>query len=138
MEDGSSGAIVFSFIFMIAIMIFYAAVAWKINEKAGEPGWGALIPFYNIYLHLMIAYKPGWWLIWYFVPLANIVVEIIVTIEMAKKFGKSTAFGVGMIFLSFIFYPILAFGDAEYQGNVRKPARLHDGTEAYSTGPGGN
>jgi hypothetical protein len=138
MEDGSSGAAILAFMFMIGIMVFYAAVAWKINEKAGEPGWGALVPIYNLYLHLMIADKPGWWLILYFVPFANIVVEIIVTIEMAKKFGKSTAFGVGMILLSFIFYPILAFGDAEYQGNVRNPARLHDGTEAYSTGPGGN
>ncbi len=135
MED-SAGISMIAFLFMVAIVVFYAAAAWKLNVKAGEPGWGALIPIYNIYLHLMIADKPGWWLILYFIPLVNIVVEIIVTIEIAKKFGKSTEFGIGLVFLSFIFYPILAFGDAKYQGTPGRYARLYDGSRAYDTGSG--
>ena len=35
---------------------------------------------------------------------------------LSKSFGKDVGFTLGMIFLSFIFYPILGFGDAEYIG----------------------
>lgn len=35
---------------------------------------------------------------------------------MAHAYGKSTGFGIGMLFLSPIFCAILGFGDAEYQG----------------------
>jgi len=48
-------------------------------------------------------------------PIVNIVIAFIVYIELAKKFGKSGGFGVGLIFLGIIFFPILAFGDAEYK-----------------------
>lgn len=41
--------------------------------------------------------------------------NIIVSIRIANAFGKGAGFAVGLIFLPFIFFPILAFGDAEYQ-----------------------
>ena len=46
----------------------------------------------------------------------NYVVYFAIYIALAKKFTKSTAFGVGMTILPFIFLPILAFGDAQFQG----------------------
>ncbi|MCK4337693.1 MAG: signal peptidase I [Candidatus Aminicenantes bacterium] len=101
-------------IIALVVAVFYIFVYWKIFEKAGLPGWGAIIPIYNVYLFLKVAKRPGWWLLLYLIPLVNIVIAIIVIFDIAKYFGKSTAFGFGLLFFSFIFYPILAFGSAEY------------------------
>jgi len=53
-----------------------------------------------------------------FVLLAKIVVSVIVFFDLAKVFGKSTGFGIGLILLPFIFIPVLAFGDAKYLGPI--------------------
>jgi hypothetical protein len=105
---------VFGMIIYLAIAILLIIAIWKIFEKAGLPGWGAIIPIYNAYLLLKVAKRPGWWLLLYFIPFVNLIIAIIVIFDIAKNFGKSTAFGFGLLFLSIIFYPILAFGSAEY------------------------
>ncbi len=107
------GGILFILI-VIALSLFLIVSLWKVFVKAGQPGWGIFIPIYNIYLLLMIAGKPGWWLILYLIPLVNLVIGILVSIDIAKNFGKDSAFGLGLAFLGFIFYPILAFGSATY------------------------
>jgi hypothetical protein len=99
-----------------ALIIFMVVVMWKIFTKAGKPGWAAIIPIYNIVVLVEIVGKPVWWVILMLVPCANIVMMILLNLELAKSFGKSTGFGVGLILLPFIFLPMLAFGDAEYQG----------------------
>ncbi len=98
----------------IAVMVFYLAAFWKAFEKAGKPGWAAIVPIYNAIVMLQIAQRPTWWFVLMLIPLVNIVVAVIVSINIAERFGKSTAFGLGLAFLGFIFWPILAFGDAEY------------------------
>ncbi|MGH1345377.1 MAG: DUF5684 domain-containing protein [Nannocystales bacterium] len=98
----------------LAIVIVVVAGFWKVFAKAGQPGWACLVPFYNVYVMLQIANKPTWWLVLFFIPVANFIAAILVNIAIAEKFGKSTGFGVGMAFLSFIFVPILGFGDAQY------------------------
>lgn len=113
--DGGSLAGLFFMFLMLALMIFVIAGVWKTFEKAGKPGWGALIPIYNLILLLQIADKPLWWIILFFIPLVNIIVSILLPIEIATKFGKGVGFGLGLAFLGFIFYPILGFGDAKYQ-----------------------
>ena len=102
-------------LFAIALGLFWIVSMWRVFEKAGRPGWGIFIPIYNIYLLLLIAGRPGWWIILYFIPLVNFVIGIIVAIDIAKNFGKEAIFGVGLFFFGFIFYPILAFGSANYQ-----------------------
>jgi len=89
---------------------------WKVFTKAGKPGWAVIIPLYNAYVFLKIAGKPGWWLILLLVPLLNVIVGIVATVAFARNFGKGIGFVLGLIFLPFIFYPILAFGDAQYLG----------------------
>ncbi len=101
---------------ILAFALFMIVSYWKVFEKAGQPGWGVLIPIYNILLLLKIAGKPGWWILLYLIPLVNIVIGIIVCIDIAKNFGKDAGFGIGLAFLGIIFYPILAFGSAQYQG----------------------
>jgi uncharacterized membrane protein YoaK (UPF0700 family) len=87
---------------------------WKLFVKAGEPGWASIIPIYNAIVMLKIAGKPLWWFLLYLIPIVNIVIAIIVTVALAKNFGKDVGFAVGLILLPIIFYPILAFGSAQY------------------------
>ena len=89
---------------------------WKMFVKAGQPGWAAIIPIYNSYIMCKIAGRPGWWVILLLIPYLNLIFWIIILLDLAKSFGKGIGFAVGMILLSFIFIPILGFGDAEYQG----------------------
>ncbi len=100
----------------IALIVFFIICYWKVFTKAGKPGWAAIVPIYNIIVLLEIVGKPVWWFLLMLIPCVNIVIAVLVTIELAKVFGKSTGFAVGLILLPFIFIPILAFGDAEYLG----------------------
>jgi hypothetical protein len=100
----------------LAVMVIVIAAMWKVFQKAGQPGWAAIIPIYNIIVLLKIAGKPIWWIILFLIPLVNIVIAFIVALGVAQKFGKGTGFALGLFFLSPIFYPILAWGDAQYQG----------------------
>jgi Family of unknown function (DUF5684) len=106
----------FGLIFWLAFWIAIIAGMWKVFVKGGQPGWACIIPIYNLYCLLMIAGKPWWWLFLFLIPFVNLVMAILVAIAVAQNFGKSGAFAVGLIFLPFIFYPILGFGDATYQG----------------------
>ena len=101
----------------LGIIVLVIVGVWKVFVKAGQPGWACLIPFYNLYILLKIAGKPAWWMILFFIPLVNIVMAILLYIEVAKVFGKGAGFGLGLAFLGFIFFPILGFGDAQYQGS---------------------
>jgi len=100
----------------LAFIALVIAGWWKTFEKAGKPGWAAIIPIYNVYILCEIAGRPGWWVILFLIPFVNFVMAIIVSIDVAKNFGKGTGFGLGLAFLGFIFYPILGFGDAQYVG----------------------
>lgn len=105
----------------LAIVAFYVYAGWKLFTKAGKPGWASIVPIYNILVQLEIVGKPAWWLVLLLIPFVNFVVAILVCIELAKVFGKSTGFGIGLVFLGFIFFPILAFGDAKYVGPAGAP-----------------
>jgi hypothetical protein len=89
---------------------------WKVFTKAGQPGWASLIPIYNIYIWCKIVGRPGWWIILMLIPFVNFIILIILSIDMAKSFGKGVGFGLGLAFLGFIFLPVLGFGSAQYQG----------------------
>jgi hypothetical protein len=119
-SDGAASALfaMFGFGFFLvwlALMVVILASVWVVFSKAGQPGWAILIPIYNAIVWLRVGGKPWWWLLLFLIPLANIVIGIIVAIDIAKKFGKGTGFGLGLTFLGFIFYPILAWSDAQYQ-----------------------
>jgi len=115
----SAGAAIVVGLVSVVVTVFYIVALWRVFTKAGEKGWKSLIPIWNLIVILRIAGRPWWWLFLFIIPLVNIVVAVIVYIDVAKAFGKSTAFGVGLALLGFIFLPILAFGSAEYQGSPR-------------------
>ena len=124
MNDDATGllgglAILFSgifFIFFLVIAAVMIASMWKVFAKAGQPGWAAIVPIYNAIVLLQVVGKPLWWIVLFMIPLVNIVVGIMVAIDLAKSFGKGAGFGIGLMFLGFIFYPILGFGSARYLG----------------------
>ena len=117
-DYGASVGMIVGYLFYMAIAVFILACMWKIFTKAGKPGWAAIIPIYNALVQLDILGRPRWWLLLMFIPVVNFVISIIIIFDLAKVFGKSTGFGFGLLFLSFIFIPILAFSDAKYVGPV--------------------
>ncbi|HET6996301.1 MAG TPA: DUF5684 domain-containing protein [Chitinophagaceae bacterium] len=99
---------------------------WKVFVKAGKPGWGCIIPIYNVYLMCKIGGKPGWWaLLCLLIPFFIIWVYNMIS----KSFGKDEGFTAGLFFLGPIFWPILGFGNAKYLGPYGDPAafQAHQG-----------
>ena len=100
----------------LAMVVVVIAGMWKVFDKAGQPGWACLVPIYNLVVMLQIAGKPIWWLILFCIPLVNFVAGILVTLSLAKSFGKDVGFAIGLILLGVVFFPILGFDDSTYQG----------------------
>jgi Family of unknown function (DUF5684) len=98
----------------VVLSVLMIAAMWKVFTKAGEPGWAAIIPIVNLYFLCKVAGRPGWWLLLLLICFP--IFYIIICIDVAKRFGKGGGFAVGLIFLPFIFFPILGFGSAQYQG----------------------
>ena len=125
---GAAGSIIgiifisiFFAILYFGIIAFYIISMWKIFVKAGRPGWAAIIPFYNIFVEIEITGLPWWVFFLVFIPGANIAALILISINLANVFGKSAGFAVGLIFLGFVFIPILAFDDSKYIAPVTEP-----------------
>lgn len=118
-SDGNSTGIIVG----IILAVISIAALWKVFQKAKQPGWAAIIPIYNTYILLKVVGRPGWWVLLYLIPFVNLIVHLIVSLDAAKSFGKSSAFGViGLWLFSFIGYLILGFGDAKYKGPSVGPA----------------
>jgi Family of unknown function (DUF5684) len=111
----SSGGSGLTLIYLVALAA-YVIGTWTVFSKANQPGWAAIIPFYNVWVLLKVVGRPGWWLILYLIPLVNLVIHIIVSLDLAKSFSKTTGFAIGLIILPFIFLPILGLGSATYAG----------------------
>ena len=99
-----------------AFVVLAIASMWKVFTKAGQPGWGALVPIYNYLLLIRIVGRPDIWVLFMLIPLVNIVIGIIVLIDLAKSFGKDVAYAIGLIVLPVVFWPMLGFGSARYVG----------------------
>jgi len=106
---------IIALLLLLGVIIFLIASMWKVFEKAGQPGWACIIPIYNVYIMTQIAKKPGWWVILMIIPYIGWIWQMWVMNLIAKKFGKSEGFTIGLVFLPIIFWPILGFGDAQYE-----------------------
>lgn len=108
-------------IFYVAILIFGITCTWKLFKKAGEPGWAALIPIYNVIVLMRVAKMSLWWLLLIlgiFIPFIGygfvLAFSILQSIKLAQAFRRGIGFALGLFFLGFIFIPILAFGSAKH------------------------
>lgn len=97
-----------------AVLLLMIAGLWKVFTKAGEPGWAAIVPIYNLIVLLKIAGKPAWWILLMLIPVVNLVPFVMIPLQVAKNFGKGVGFALGLMFLGPIFYPVLGFGSAQY------------------------
>lgn len=113
--------------FSLVLWVVVTVALWKVFVKAGRPGWAAIIPFYSTWVLAEIGGKPGWWglvaILAFLVPflgaIVSIVLIILISLGVAKNFGKSDVFGIfGLFLFSTIGYLILGFGDAKYQAGA--------------------
>lgn len=117
LQGGGGGTV--ELILTLALTVVVFAGFWKVFEKAGEPGWAAIIPIYNLYVLIRVSGNAWWWLILLFIPVINLLATIKISIDVAGKFGKGILFGLGLTFLSFVFYPLLGFGNYRYQDTTQ-------------------
>ena len=121
-------------LYFIVIWVIVALPTYFVFKKAGsngDPAWGAFVPIYGFYVLLKVVGRPGWWLLLLLIPLVNYVIIIMVYNDLSKSFGHGVGFTLGLIFLSWIFLAILAWGSSQYQG----PAAAAGGTGAMAPPP---
>lgn len=111
---GGTELIILFFVLMLILLPLRIIALWRVYEKANQPGWAAIIPFYNIIVLNEIIKKPWWWLLLLFIPIVNIVILIWTYNLLSKRFGQTEVFTLGLVLLPSIFLSILAFGDAKY------------------------
>jgi hypothetical protein len=84
--------------------------------KAGHSRWAALVPGYNIYVLVVgVAGLSKLWFVLVLIPGVQIIAAILVNVEVARRFGRSDAFGLGLALLGFVFYPLLGLSNSEYE-----------------------
>jgi Family of unknown function (DUF5684) len=113
---GDSGVNPIVMIVYLAILVAMFASMWKVFAKAGQPGWAAIVPIYNVIVLLRIVGRPWWWILLLLVPIVSLVILIMVYNDVSKSFGHGVGFTIGLILLPFIFWPILGFGSSQYRG----------------------
>jgi len=125
--SGAGAAVMF--LLMIAFYVLIVIGLWKTFIKAGHPGWAAIIPFYNLYIWVMIAGRPTWWfwvmlvgallawipIIGWILIIGVWVMSLFLALDVAKNFGQSTSFGILLWLFSAIMYLVLGFGNYQYK-----------------------
>ncbi len=109
-------------ILSLALCVFVLVCMWIVFRKAGKPGWAAIAPFYNLYVLFDITWGSGMRFLLLLIPIYNIILGIQTQVRLARVFGKSGGFAAGLVFLPYIFIPLLAFGKETYQGVPVKAA----------------
>lgn len=119
----AGGAFIGIFIFTLIFSIFFIVCYWKIFEKAGKPGWASIIPIYSTIVMLEIIGKPWWYIFMFLIPIYGwFILPILLLHDFSKSFGKDIGFTLGLLFLGFIFLPIMAFSkDIRYVGPAGRP-----------------
>lgn len=139
LEGLTGGLLIFAlilFLIVIAALVVIIIGEVKLFQKAGKPGWAAIVPFYSTYVLVEIA-GLNWW---YFLIaisgsicsilgikglgtitwLASAAVNFFIFYNLAKKFKKDPiTYGVLGIFFSGIIAAILGFSkEAQYDSSI--------------------
>ena len=115
---GGGGAGIVLLIVYLAILVAVVGGMWKAFEKAGEPGWAAITPVFNVYVMIEVSGNPWWWLLLFLIPFLNIIAHFKINIDVADRFGQGLGFGLGLALLGFVFWPLLGFGDYDYRDSA--------------------
>lgn len=122
-------------LFVGLISILVIVEMWIIYKKAGKPGWAAIVPIYNMWVFFEIADLPGWLSL---IPVANFVGMLVAYFKIPKKFGKSGAFGLGILLLPIIFLGVLAFSKVKNDNTETTTSEMTNDTPAMSNVPTDN
>ena len=130
------------------VVFFFIAVA-KVHQKAGYPGWSAIVPYYcqyveakiggdeNNFWHLLIgsgaslvvSFISAFTLIFSdstvvssigellssAISIYVLVFQVRILYNLSRAFGQGAGFTVGLMLVPIVFYPMLAWGNYEYQ-----------------------
>ena len=102
------------FAIFVGLMLIPMIGMWKLFEKAGKPGWAAIVPIYNYFVLNEIAGLDIMMFILLLIPCVQIYPIFMISIAIAKNFGKDQTYGILMALFPFIFIPLLGFSDAKY------------------------
>lgn len=126
-----SGVMFVMFFVSLLLAVISLVATIKVYKKLGLPGWGVIVPIYGQWILLKAVDLPGWLSI---LPVANGIALIVANYKLAGKFGKGSGFGLGLVFLTPIFYMILGFGKAsvvsETDGDVQFDLMASDPNES--------
>lgn len=105
-------------VFWLIVAVCTYAGMWKMFQKAGKPGWAAIVPIYNIIVLAEIVGKPiGFALMAALIPCVNIVLMVWLTNLLMKSFGKEVPlWTILAVLFPVVVFPVLGFGDARYVG----------------------
>jgi hypothetical protein len=122
---------------VLALLILQIVGMWKTFQKAKQPGWAAIVPFYNQFVSIKIAGLELWWFVVILLLFAigdfaaygyvvgdektsvivsggngalmvgSLVFYGFLNYKIARSFGKGAWFAVGLTLLSPIFWAIL-------------------------------
>lgn len=114
---------------ILILLILHFAYAFglsKFFEKAGEKGWKAYIPLYNIIPHLQIVGRPTWWIVLFLIPGINLIMAMGIFTDLLKSFGYDRFYqhALGVLF-GFIYFPYLAVSQTlSYKGKVTELPKI--------------
>jgi hypothetical protein len=103
----------FWFLFPLFLYAFYAYCQYSLSKKLNiENSWFAFVPILNVINIFQIAQVSLWWIVGLFIPIVNVIIVIILAIKVNHGISVRTGHGwwwtVGLIFFSFIMFPITA------------------------------
>jgi signal peptidase I len=98
------------YLVLLTLYLLTSVGLFKIFEKAGEKGWKGLIPGLNLFIWLKVIQRPWWWLLLLIVPGVNFLMLAIMSVELAKAFGKTnnTELVIAALF-GFVYIPYIGF-----------------------------
>ncbi|MEZ5134056.1 MAG: succinate--CoA ligase subunit alpha [Acidimicrobiales bacterium] len=117
--------------FIVGFYCFYALCYAKTFQKAGLPAWWGWVPVVNSWGMVQLAGRDVVWFVLMLIPCVNLVALVVVSMDVAKAFGKDPGWGLGLAFLGFVFWPMLAFGKSQYVGNLQQLAAYGYGLPGY-------
>lgn len=124
MLAGAFVLVIFMFLILAAWLVFYLIGMYKFFEKAGQPGWKGLIPYYNNYVMAVDMGGLRWY--WFAIavgcslltaiPIIGVIISLIgifanvnMYYNLSKKLNKSTGWIVLATLFGGIVIPLLGF-----------------------------
>ena len=112
-------------VFLIAMTVICIISYWKIFTKAGQPGYAAIIPFYNMYILAEMVFGKGIYCLFFLAGFLPAVGQLLMMLyigyqgyQLGRVFHKSSGFIIGLILVPIVFLPMLALGHDEYDPDM--------------------